>query len=80
MGSQPPRDLRQYARSSQFRYVIGFILLLLIVGLGLIAWLYGPGAMGMGLLCLLGMIIPVLVVALLMEGIGWIVRRAREDE
>jgi len=77
---RPPRDLRRYARSSQFRYVAGFVALLLVVGLGLIAWIYGPGAMGFGLFCLLGMAVPALVIVLTVEGMGWIVRRARRDE
>jgi len=76
----PTRDLRRYARSSQVRYVVGFALLLFLVGLGLIGWRYGAGAMGVGLLCLLGMLVPVLVIAAVMQGIGWIVKKARENE
>jgi len=81
MDPKPPvRDLRQYARSSSIRFVIGFVAVLLVIGLGLIAWIYGWGAMGFGLLCLLGMLVPAVVIGLTVEGMGWIVKRARRDE
>ena len=48
------RDLRQYARQTNFRLIVGFILLLFIVGDGLIYLFYGQGAALMGLICLLG--------------------------
>ena len=36
-----PRDLREYANTTTKRLAIGAVVLLLVVGLGLIAWLYG---------------------------------------
>jgi len=48
------RDLRRYARQTNARLVIGFILLLLIVGDGLIYLFYGRAAAAMGLICILG--------------------------
>ena len=38
------RDLRKYARQTNIRLGVGAVLVLLIVGLGLIYFIYGPGA------------------------------------
>ena len=47
------RDLRKYASQTNVQLIVGALLILFIVGLGLIAWIYGAGA-PMGFLCLLG--------------------------
>lgn len=57
-------DRRKYARDTRFRLVIGFVLILFMVGDGLIYVLYGQGAAVMGLLCLAAGLIPVLGVGL----------------
>lgn len=73
------RDLRRYARQTSVRLVVGALLLVFIVGLGLIYWRYGAGAAGLGLLCLLGALIPIGLVWLSMLLLEWIVKRNQLD-
>lgn len=51
-------DMRNYAKKTNRRLVIGFILILLIVGMGLVAIFWGTPAALFGAICLAGMIIP----------------------
>ena len=52
------KDLRAYARSTQFRLIIGFLALVFVIGEGLILILFGREAALLGLLCLLGALLP----------------------
>ena len=70
------KDLRKYAQQTTTRLVIGFLLLLLVVGEGLIYVIYGRGAALMGLLCMLGGLAPLLLIALALWGIDWIVKKS----
>jgi len=64
--SAEERDLRQYARQTTFRLVLGALLLLFGVGLSLIAWRYRLSAAGLGLLCLVTALLPIgLIVGIL---------------
>ena len=72
------RDLRHYARQTNIQLVIGFILLLVIVGIGLICIIYGPNAALMGLICLASGLFPLLLIGLALWLIGEFVRRNRE--
>lgn len=56
------RDLRRFARQTQNRLVIGLFLLVATVGIALIYFLYGSNAALLGLLCLAGVIIPILFI------------------
>ena len=56
------KDLREYARSTQMRLIAGFLLLVFLVGDGLIFLFYGRGAGLAGLICLLGALLPILLV------------------
>ena len=56
------RDLRQYTKQTETRLVIGFLVLVFLVGDGLIFYFYGTGAGLMGLICLAGLLVPVLLV------------------
>ena len=56
------KDLREYARSTQVRLIAGFLLLVFIVGDGLIFIFYGTGAGLSGLICLLGALLPILLI------------------
>ena len=56
------RDLRQYTKQTETRLIFGFLLLVFLVGDGLIFYFYGSGAGLMGLVCLGGMMVPVLLV------------------
>jgi hypothetical protein len=71
------RDLREYAKQTNIQLAIGAFILLFVVGLGLIYLIYGPGAAGVGLLCLLGGMVPIVVILSVFLGIDWIVKRAR---
>lgn len=70
-----PKDTRNYNNQTRSRLVIAFVVLLFTVGLGLIALVYGTNAALLGLLCLLGMLIPVGLVALVMFGLDKIVKK-----
>ncbi|MCD4801932.1 MAG: hypothetical protein K8R16_03220 [Anaerolineales bacterium] len=58
------RDLRKYTKQTETRLIIGFLVLVFLVGDGLIFYFYGTGAGLMGLTCMVGMLIPVLLVVL----------------
>ena len=74
------RDLRQYARQTNVRLLIGFILLLFLVGDGLIYIFIGREAALMGLICLLSTLAPVLLILVALWVIDWIAQRANKDE
>lgn len=67
-------DLRKYARQTNIRLIIGFILLLLIVGDGLIYLFYGRGAAIMGFICILAGLAPIVLIIIALWLIDWIVR------
>jgi multisubunit Na+/H+ antiporter MnhB subunit len=71
------RDLREYAKQTNVRLIIAAFVLLFLVGLGLIYAIYGPGAAGVGFLCLLGGLLPIALILAALYGMDWIVRRAR---
>lgn len=71
------RDLRKFARDTNVRLAVGAFLLLLVVGIGLIWAIYGQGAAGMGFLCVLAGLFPVVFILLAFVAIEWILKRAR---
>lgn len=73
------RDLRRYARQTNFRLAVGGILILLIVGDGLIYIIYGRGAALLGLICLLLGLAPLLLIGLALLALEWITRRANQE-
>ncbi|MEJ2488023.1 MAG: hypothetical protein P8Y68_20080 [Anaerolineales bacterium] len=73
------RDLRKYAKNTTVQSVIGFVVILLFVGDGLIYALYGQGAAISGLLCILGGMLPILLIFGLLSLLDIIVRRANEE-
>jgi hypothetical protein len=73
------RDLRQYARSTNLRLVIGFVVLLLLVGDGLIFLIYGPGAAVSGLICIFAGLLPLIFIALALLLLDVIVKRANDE-
>jgi hypothetical protein len=73
------RDLRKYASQTNVQLIAGALLLLFIVGLGLIAWLYGVQAAVMGFLCLLGAMLPIGLIYLFLFGLDAIVKRINKD-
>jgi hypothetical protein len=73
------RDLRRYAHNTNVQLLIGFFLILLIVGEGLIYIIYGSGAAMVGLLCILGALVPLILIGLAFLVIKWILERADQD-
>jgi hypothetical protein len=73
------RDLRKYIRQTNIRLIAGGLVLLFIVGDGLIYLIYGPSAALIGLLCILGGMVPVVLVGSTMLLIEWIAKRANPD-
>lgn len=74
-----PRDLRKYAQQTNVRLGVGAALLLFIVGIALIWWIYGAGAAVAGLLCLLGALVPIVLIYLSLQLLDWIQKRANRD-
>ncbi len=73
------RDLRRYSRQTNVQLIIGFFLILFIIGEGLIYWLYGKNAALMGLLCIGAALTPLILIALFFVVVQWILRRADQD-
>ena len=73
-----PRDLRKYASQTNVQLIVGGLVLLFVVGLGLIALIYGRNAASMGLLCLLGGMVPIGLVVLVMFGLDVIVKKSNK--
>ena len=69
------RDLRRYSHQTQWRLLVGFILLLFIIGIGLVYGFYGPRAAVLGMICLILGLAPMLLIYLALWGIEWIVKR-----
>jgi hypothetical protein len=72
------RDLRKYARETQWRLLIG-ALVLLGVGVGLIYLIYGSGAAGMALFCLGAGLVPVGLILFVFWAADRILQRALRD-
>ncbi len=72
-------DLRKYARETNIRLFIGFLLILFIVGDGLIFVIYGAGGALMGLVCIFAGLAPLALIALALWGIDWLVRKDHDE-
>ena len=70
------RDLRAYTKQTNIRLALGAFFLLFGVGISLIYLIYGRGAAAVGLLCLVGSLIPIGLIFIALYGIDWIVKRA----
>jgi len=73
------RDLRKYARQTNFRLGVGMAFLLLVVGIGLIYLIWGPGAAASGFLCLMATLVPIGLIFLSLWVLDWIQKRANRD-
>jgi len=69
------RDLREYTKNTRARLVIGFLVLVFLVGDGLIFIFYGKEAGLLGLACLVGALIPVLLVVILLAVADRVVKK-----
>jgi len=68
------RDLRKYAAQTYFRLILGAIILLFVVGLGLIWILYGFRAAALGLVCLVGALVPLGLILFFIFGLDSILK------
>ncbi len=74
------RNLRSHRRQTDRRLLIGFVILLILVGDGLIFALYGLEAAVSGLLCLSFILIPVVMIWAALNGLDYLVKRGRAAE
>ncbi|MFM8321163.1 MAG: hypothetical protein ACKOC5_09640 [Chloroflexota bacterium] len=74
------QDMRRFATQTNRRLLIGFVVILLVVGLGLIALIFGPSSAAVGLVCLLGALVPVGLIWLVLTVMGWIVKKVNGPE
>lgn len=72
-------NARRYARTQEVRLVVGFFVLLYLVGGALIWWFYGRAAALLGLGCISGGLLFFLLVYAMVTLIGWWANRALED-
>ena len=73
------RDLRRYARQTNFRLLIGFFIILYLLGIGLIWYFYGGIPAIFGLLCLIAGTSPILLIGLILLGMEWFVKRVNDE-
>ncbi|MHC1784829.1 MAG: hypothetical protein AB9891_19105 [Anaerolineaceae bacterium] len=73
------RDIRYYARQTNTQLIVGAIAILLIVGDGLIYFVYGPNAAIFGFLCILSGFIPIGFILLALWAMEKIVKKAGRD-
>ncbi len=73
------RDLRRYAQQTNIRLLVGFLLILFLVGDGLIYAIWGQGAAVMGMVCILAGLAPLGLTGLILWGIEWFVRKNNGD-
>lgn len=71
------RDLREYAKQTNVRLALGAFILVFVIGVALIWAIYGEQAAGMGLICLMAALLPVILILVVFAGIEWILKRAR---
>lgn len=72
------RDLRRYAKQTNARLLVGFILILFLIGDGLIFFFYGREAAVSGLICILAGLSPLVLIWLVLLVIEWVAKRADE--
>ena len=71
--------LDKYASQTRIRAVLWFIVILIGVGLGLVWWFYGRAAAFFGFLCLLGMLLPIGLIAVALMGLDVFVKKTDRD-
>ena len=73
------RDLRAYTRSTTSRLILGGALILVILGNGLVLWIYGWEAALQSLLCMAAFLIPIGLIAIVLFLMEWVVKKNRES-
>lgn len=69
-----PTDLRRHQRITDRNLLIGFFVLLFLVGGGLIYLFYGAGGLSTGLLCMLAAALLAGLVVLVTQAFEWLSR------
>ena len=72
-------DLRRYNRQTNFRLIIGALIVIFVVGDGLIYLFYGFNAALTGLMCMGTGLIPIGLTILALELLGWLARKIDRD-
>jgi hypothetical protein len=72
------RDLRRYTGQTNKRLLVGFIVILVLVGGGLIYQFYGAASAIFGLGCILVGLAPLSLIWLIMKIFEWIVKKSNE--
>lgn len=72
MPDKKPTDLRRYQTATDRNLLIGFFIVLFLVGGGLIYLFYGVGGLSTGLLCMIGGAVLAGVVVLVAFGFEWL--------
>ena len=73
------RDLRKYAATTNFRLIVGALVLLFVVGLGIIGLVYGFKAALFGFLCLLGGLVPIVLILVFWVGLDALLKKINKD-
>jgi hypothetical protein len=73
------RDLRRYNRQTNFRLIVGALIVMFVVGDGLIYLFFGSSAAVSGLMCMGAGLVPIGITALALELLGWLVRKIDRD-
>ncbi len=72
------RDIRQYMKQTETRLILGFLVLVFLIGDGLIFYFYGTVAGIAGLICLAGLMVPVFLIVLFLWIAEKVVQSTRE--
>jgi hypothetical protein len=72
------RDLRRYSRRTSINLFVGFIVILLFGGGGLVVLIYGASALPTFLLCLVAGLAPLFLIGLTLVAMQWIVDRSEQ--
>jgi hypothetical protein len=73
-----PKDLRRYARQTNFRLVAGYFLILILIGIGSIYLIWGSSAAVSGLICIGLGLAPAVLIYILLAFLGWMAKKANE--
>ncbi len=73
------RDLREYARQTTTRLILGGLILLFVVGTALIYWRYGAGGALSGLLCMTIALFPIGLILIILALLEWLTKRINHD-
>ena len=74
------RDMRNYAKQTNFRLIVGGIILVFLIGDGLVYLIYGPAAAVSGLLCIGAGLVPLALILIVFWVMDLIVKKANQGE